>query len=279
MTDARDVHEDPTPGGEAAGSRKGAASAERGGGAVSSGQDAAGSRSGASRSSGTGSHLMHAVREFVIVVGLALVLSLAVKTWLMQAFYIPSGSMEDTLVEGDRVVVSKLTPRPFELERGDVVVFEDTGRWLVRAPTAERSGIANVLHETFVFVGLLPNDSDSHLIKRVIGLPGDKVTCCTQSGKLTVNGAEITESYLKPGDAPSVEPFDITVPQGRLWVMGDHRSDSGDSRYHDPSRDGSTGSVPIDDVVGRAVAVVWPFSEMTWLGQPSTVFSAVPDAR
>ncbi len=271
MTDARDVHEDPTPGSDAGEPRDGAEGRE-------SGEPGESRGAGATRSPGAGSHLMHAVREFVIVVGLALILSLAVKTWLMQAFYIPSGSMEDTLVEGDRVVVSKLTPRPFELERGDIVVFEDTGRWLVQAPTAQRSGVANVLHETFVFVGLLPNDSDSHLIKRVIGLPGDKVRCCTEDGKLTVNGAAISESYLKPGDAPSVDPFDITVPAGRLWVMGDHRSDSGDSRYHDPSRDGSTGSVPIDDVVGRAVAVVWPFSEMTWLGQPTSVYSAVPDS-
>ncbi|AKT52906.1 hypothetical protein ADJ73_14910 [Arsenicicoccus sp. oral taxon 190] len=222
--------------------------------------------------------MAHAVRELVIVVGLALILSLAVKTWLMQAFYIPSGSMEDTLVEGDRVVVSKLTPSPFSLERGDIVVFEDPDRWLASAPVQQRSGLSAAVHDTLVFVGLLPNDSDSHLIKRVIGVPGDKVKCCTASGKITVNGAEVTEPYLKPGNAPSFDPFDITVPAGKIWVMGDHRSDSSDSRYHPPGGDGSQGSVPISKVVGRAVAVVWPFPHMTWLGQPTEVFAKVPSS-
>lgn len=235
---------------------------------------------GATRSeSKTGGGFWHAIREFVIVVALALALSLAVKTWLMQAFYIPSASMEDTLVRGDRVVVSKLTPKPFSLERGDIVVFEDSGHWLQQAPATERSGLSGAVHDTLVFVGLLPTDSDNHLIKRVIGLPGDKVKCCTQDGRITVNGAAITEDYLKPGNAPSEEPFDITVPADKVWVMGDHRADSSDSRYHDPSRDGSTGAVPVSDIVGRAVAVVWPLSDIGLLHQPSSVFSSVPAPR
>ncbi|MCH8612900.1 signal peptidase I [Arsenicicoccus dermatophilus] len=226
-----------------------------------------------------GQDILHALREFVVVVVLAMVLSLAVKTWLMQAFYIPSGSMEDTLVRGDRVVVSKLTPSPFSLERGDIVVFEDPDHWLSTLPPTERTGMSKAVHDTLVFVGLMPNDSDNHLIKRVIGLPGDKVKCCTPDGKLSINGTAVTEPYLKPGDAPSNQPFDITVPPGRLWLMGDHRSDSGDSRLHDPQHDGSQGSVPVSKVVGRAVTVVWPLSDLTWLGQPSEVFASVPDPR
>lgn len=231
------------------------------------------------RDSGSERHrggLWHAVREFVIVVALALVLSLAVKSWLMQAFFIPSSSMEDTLHVGDRVVVSKLTPGVDKLQRGDIVVFEDKAQWLPPAPETQRSGLSGVVHDGLVFVGLLPNDSDNHLIKRVIGLPGDKVVCCSTDGRLTVNGTPVTEPYLKPGDAPSTEKFTITVPQDKVWVMGDHRSDSADSRYHDPTRDGASGSVPVDDVVGRAVGVVWPLSDMTWLSRPSDTFATVP---
>lgn len=224
------------------------------------------------------SHLAHVLREFVIVVVLALVLSLVVKTWLMQAFYIPSGSMEDTLVQGDRVVVSKLTPTPFALERGDIVVFEDPGQWLPASTADPLTGVRKNLHDGLVFVGLLPSDADNHLIKRVIGLPGDHVVCCTKDGKLTVNGVAVTEPYLKSGDAPSNDPFDITVPAGKVWVMGDHRSNSGDSRYHDDNSGGADGSVAIDRVVGRAVAVVWPFTDLAWLGQQAdTTFAKVPE--
>ena len=218
-----------------------------------------------------------AVREVLVVVAMALVLSFIVKTWLLQAFFIPSGSMEDTLLVGDRVIVSKLTPGPVDLKHGDVVVFQDPGGWLEVAPPVERSGIGGAVHDGLVFVGLLPAESEDHLIKRVIGLPGDHVTCCSENRKLTVNGVEITEPYLKPGDVPSTMNFDIVVPQGQVWVMGDHRSDSEDSRFHDPSGTGKDGAVPIDDITGRAVAIVWPLGRTGWLSDYEETFAAVPE--
>jgi signal peptidase I len=221
-----------------------------------------------------------AVREVVVVVVMALVLSFIVKTWLLQAFFIPSGSMEDTLLVGDRVIVSKLTPGPVDLKHGDVVVFQDPGGWLESLmPPRQRSGITGALHDGLVFVGLLPAESEDHLIKRVIGLPGDHVVCCSTNRKLTVNGVEVTEPYVKVGDLPSSMNFDITVPAGHVWVMGDHRSDSEDSRFHDPAGKGTQGSVPIDDITGRAVAIVWPLGRADWLSDHPETFAAVPDAE
>ena len=217
-----------------------------------------------------------AVREVVVVVVMALALSFVVKTWLLQAFFIPSGSMEDTLLVGDRVIVSKLTPGPVDLEHGDVVVFEDPGGWLDSVPPVERAGVSGAVHDALVFVGLHPAESEDHLIKRVIGLPGDHVVCCGKDGRLTVNDVPITEPYLKPGDVPSSLPFDITVPADHVWVMGDHRSDSEDSRFHDPSGTGTEGSVPVSAITGRAVATVWPLDRAGWLSNHPETFSAVP---
>jgi signal peptidase I len=218
------------------------------------------------------------LRETVIVIGLALLLSLIVKTWLMQAFYIPSESMEDTLLKGDRVVVSKLTPSPIDVKRGDVIVFADPDHWLPATFPIERSPLAGALNKTLTFIGLLPSDEGNHLIKRVIGLPGDHVVCCDGNQKLTVNGAPLTEPYLFPGDAPSAQSFDITVPAGRVWVMGDHRSNSADSRPHDENSGGAKGSVPESLIVGRALTVVWPLQHWSWLANPGETFAKVPAA-
>ena len=222
-------------------------------------------------------YLGAALKEVALVLVMAMVLSFVVKTWLIQAFYIPSGSMEDTLLVGDRVVVSKLTPGPIDLERGDVVVFQDPGGWLDTVPLPERTGLSGAVHDLLVFVGLLPSESEDHLIKRVIGLPGDRVSCCDSQGRLLVNGRAIDETYVRPGDEPSSLEFDITVPEGRVWVMGDHRSDSEDSRYHDPGGTGAQGLVPIPDVTGRAVGIVWPFERFSWLSDHAEVFADVPD--
>jgi signal peptidase I len=214
------------------------------------------------------------VREIVLVVVVALGLSLLVKTFLVQAFFIPSPSMESALVRGDRVVVSKLTPGIFDLKRGDILVFSDPGGWL--SPTERRQSqgrLRDGFHSALTFVGLLPADSEEHLIKRLIGLPGDKVVCCDASHRLTVNGVPINEPYLFAGDLPSKDPFSVTVPPGRLWMMGDHRSVSEDSRYH-PDLDG--GMVPIADVVGRAFSTVWPLDRATLLHNPSSTFAEVP---
>jgi signal peptidase I len=217
------------------------------------------------------------IKEILIIAVMALVLSFVVKTWLIQAFYIPSGSMENTLVRDDRVIVSKLTPGPVDLQRGDVVVFKDPGNWLGFAPTDEATGTRASAHRFLQFIGLLPDDSDDHLIKRVIGLPGDHVVCCDKNGALTVNGVSIAEPYIKPGDTPGggKSAFDITVPTGKVWVMGDHRSDSSDSRFHDDGT-GALGSVPIDDITGRAVMIVWPVDHVRWLSVPERVYADIP---
>lgn len=243
---------------------------EREGEERGSGGPHAGSARGVAHSIG------YAVREMVVVVAMALLISLIVKTFLLQAFWIPSGSMENTLIEGDRVVVSKLTPGPFDLERGDVVVFDDFGGWLAGVPTPQQSGPAKVVHDVLTFVGLLPTNEGEHLIKRVIGLPGDHVACCDRKGRLTINGVAIHEPYLKPGNRPSLKRFDITVPPGRVWVMGDHRADSGDSRFHDNGT-GRTGSVPESAIVGRAIMIVWPPDRWAWLGNYHDVFDKVPN--
>ena len=225
-----------------------------------------------------GDSVLAGLKELVIVVVLAMGLSFVVKSWFFQAFYIPSESMENTLVKDDRVIVSKLTPGPFDLKRGDVIVFEDPlvpVPWLDERPDSERSTLGGPLHSTLVFVGLLPEDSENHLIKRVIGLPGDRVQS-DGSGKLTVNGVEITEPYLKAGVEPSDRAFDVVVPKDRVWVMGDNRSNSADSRAHDDGT-GKTGSVPMDRIVGRALFVVWPFDHVTWLGTPERTFAKVPN--
>lgn len=217
------------------------------------------------------------VREIGLVLAMALVLSFVVKTWLVQAFFIPSGSMENTLLVGDRVIVSKLTPGPFDISRGDVVVFEDPGGWLQPAPVSDSGGgLGGALGDALRFVGVLPSESEDHLIKRVVGLPGDQVVCCDAERRLLVNSVPVDEPYLKAGDVPSSMTFDIVVPAGRVWVMGDHRSDSEDSRFHDPSGSGAEGSVPIDAVTGRAVAVVWPLDRFSWLSDYPLTFATIP---
>jgi len=215
----------------------------------------------------TAGGVVNLLRETVLVVAVALVVSLVVKTFLLQAFSIPSESMEDTLFKGDRVIVSKLTPGPFDLHRGDVVVFADPGGWLDPPVPTQRGAVGTVVTGALTFVGLLPEDSQEHLIKRTIGLPGDHVVCCNTQELITVNGVPVEESaYLADGAVPSKKTFDVTVPAGELWVMGDNRAHSGDSRFHPDQPHG--GFVPINDVVGRAYAVVWPVSHWDWLGTP-----------
>lgn len=224
--------------------------------------------------------VLAAVREGVVVIVAAMVLSLLVKTFLAQAFYIPSESMELTLEPGDRVMVSLLTPGPFDLQRGDVVVFADPDDWLPAQPEPQRGPLAGALVGVLRFVGILPHDSGGHLIKRLIGLPGDRVVCCDVQGRLSVNGAALDEeAYLYPGDEPSTGPgdgaFDVVVEPGHLWVMGDHRSQSQDSRFHTLEPGG--GAVPVEAVVGRAVLTVWPVPRWTLLSGYHEVFDRVPD--
>ena len=162
------------------------------------------------------------LRESVIVIGLALLLSLIVKTWLMQAFYIPSESMENTLLKGDRVIVNKLVPSPIAVRSGATSSCSRTLITGCLVVPVERTPFAGAVNSTLTFVGLLPSDEGNHLIKRVIGLPGDHVVCCNSQRQLTVNGVALTEPYLFPGDVPSQETaFNIPVPPGA--GLGDGR--------------------------------------------------------
>jgi signal peptidase I len=224
-----------------------------------------------------GGSAMLLLRESVIVIGLALLLSLIVKTWLVQAFYIPSVSMENTLLKGDRVIVNKLVPSPIDLKHGDIIVFEDPDHWLPAQVPVQRSAFASALNSTLTFVGLLPSDEGNHLIKRVIGLPGDHVVCCDSNAKISVNGLRLIEPYVFPGDEPSEQSFDITVPPGKVWVMGDHRSESADSRPHDEGSGGVKGSVSESLIVGRAITVVWPLRHWAWLANPAETFANIPE--
>jgi signal peptidase I len=224
---------------------------------------------------GRGEAVFAVAREVALVLVIALGLSLLIKTFVLQAFSIPSPSMESLLTRGDRVVVSKLTPGPFDLRRGDPVVFSDPANWLSPTERPAEGPVREKLRSALVFVGLLPSASEDHLIKRVIGLPGDRVACCDPKGRLTINGVGVDEPYLFPGDDPSDVPFSVTVPAGHLWVMGDHRSVSQDSRAH--RSEPGHGFVPIDDVVGKALARVWPLDRAARIRNPTATFDPVPD--
>ncbi|MEU3840612.1 signal peptidase I [Streptomyces sp. NPDC028635] len=211
-----------------------------------------------------------AVKEIPLLVGVAVLIALVLKTFLVQAFVIPSGSMEQTIRIGDRVLVDKFTPwfgsKP---QRGDVVVFKDPGGWLRDEQTTVKKDdpvVVKQLKEGLTFIGLLPSDNEKDLIKRVVGVGGDHVKCCDAQGRITVNGVPLNEDYLNPGDTPSDTPFDITVPPGRLWVMGDHRSNSADSRSHQDTDYG--GTVSEDEVVGRAMVIAWPLGHWSTLDEP-----------
>ncbi len=233
------------------------------------GSSGLGSSTDARASSSSGSKVWAFVKEILSIAAIALVISFLIKTFVVQAFWIPSGSMENTLVFGDRVIVSKIQAGPFDIDRGDVVVFEDPDNWLPPEVTTDRGPLLNPIVHGLEFVGLAPTGQGNHLIKRVIGVGGDQVECCDADGRMTVNGVPLDEAYLFPGDEPSQLPFDITVPAESVWVMGDHRSISGDSRLHDDGA-GAAGSVPTDQVVGQAVALVWPLGRADWFQNPQT---------
>ena len=202
--------------------------------------------------------------ETIVLLVLALVVSAIVKTFFVQLFFVPSGSMKPLFVDDDRIVVQKVSYWSGSVHRGDVVVFEDPGgRWLGPEGVPRLTHVQKALSE----VGLYP--TGGHLVKRVIGVGGDRVACCDAAGRVTVNGVPLHErAYVMPGAAPSDLRFRVTVPKGRLWVMGDNRSDSADSRYH-PDLPGG-GSIPEDDVVGKVWAIVWPPGRAHFLHEPKT---------
>ncbi|MFB9892884.1 signal peptidase I [Planobispora takensis] len=207
-------------------------------------------------------------RELPVLVVVALVLAFLIKSFVVQAFYIPSESMENTLLKNDRVLVNKLVYHVRDIERGDVVVFSGVDSWDGEVEYEEPSNpVTAFFHWVGTAFGVVPGEKD--YIKRVIGVPGDTVKCCDKAGRVTVNGVPLDEkSYLYPGNDPSQKTFEIKVPQNRLWVMGDHREVSLDSREHQGDPGG--GTIPVDQVIGRAFVIVWPFSRATTLPIPDT---------
>jgi len=203
------------------------------------------------------------LKELPILVVVALVVSLFIKTFLVQFFYIPSGSMENTLQIKDRVAVNKVPFISKNISRGDVVVFRDPDDWLPEIVDYDTNKYVSKAKSALVAVGVLPNPTKQYLVKRVIGVEGDHIVCCTKAGNLTINDVEVTEPYIYGGNKPSEMKFDVTVPKGKLWVMGDHRGASADSRYH--QEDINKGFVPISRVTGRVVAVIWPFKNITYV--------------
>ncbi|MFE7602208.1 signal peptidase I [Streptomyces sp. NPDC057494] len=212
-------------------------------------------------------------RRTALVGGVFVTFLLLLSHFVIQPFLIPSRSMEPTLQVGDRILVNKLAYRfGSEPARGDVVVFDGTGSFVREQP--EGDPVTGLLHDGAAALGLAEPD-ETDFVKRVVGVGGDRVVCCDKDGRLTVNGVPVQERYVMLGDRPSSVPFDIVVPQDRLWVMGDHRSQSSDSRDHLGNPGG--GMVPVDKVVGRADWIAWPFGR--WSTVPGTdVFDAVPAA-
>jgi signal peptidase I len=233
------------------------------------------------------------LRELPVLLLVALGLALLVKTFLVQAFYIPSGSMEQTLhgcrgCNGDRVLVNKLVYDVRDVHRGEIVVFSGEGSWgsNEEVVAAQQGGaLRQLLTSVTRFVGVGP-PGETDYIKRVIGLPGDRVACCSEDGRVMVQPAgqerpyELVEPYVFNDNN---EPFcaagtgaqacppgaeGVLVPEGRLWVMGDHRGASSDSRSH--RSDPGNGTIPIDEVVGRAFVIVWPVTRLDVLEVPQT---------
>jgi signal peptidase I len=207
-------------------------------------------------------------KELPVLIVVALFLTLVIKTYAIQAFYIPSGSMQNTLGIGDRVLVNKLVYDFRGIQRGDIVVFSGDGTWDPGVPPPSDNFFARFGQSVESMFGFSNGQND--FIKRVIGLPGDKVACCDAQGRLTVNGVALDEkSYLFPGNPPSQQKFSVTVPANSLWVMGDHRDVSYDSRGHRYGFPGG-GAISESAVVGRAFIKIWPFSQVGILNIPST---------
>ena len=197
-------------------------------------------------------------RELPILVALAIIVSLFIKSFLVQFFYIPSGSMENTLQINDRVAVNRIPFLHDNIERGDVIVFRDPAGWLADPDESSGNRVIGAIKDGLVLVGIVPNPAKQYLVKRVIGVAGDQVIA--KDKVLTINGEKTQEPYIFAGNTPSDTDFNVTVPAGKVWVMGDHRGASGDSRVHQD--DINNGMVPVEKITGQAFAVIWPLNRL-----------------
>ena len=229
------------------------------------------------RQPGRGKSAWRFLRDILLILLAAIVISFLIKTFLIRSFYIPSESMENTLVVNDRIIVNELEPKLMPIQHGDIVVFKDPGGWLpAGTESTQAGGLAGFVDGALSIVGLTAPDSNDHLIKRVIGLPGDTVACCNAFGQMTVNGVPLDEKYLLlPAGVTKVsrDDFSVTVPANSLWVMGDNRYNSADSRYNRDKP--GNGFVPFDDVVGRAILISWPIDRWTTLDNYPLTFAGV----
>ncbi|MCS3842714.1 signal peptidase I [Microbacterium sp. AK031] len=222
------------------------------------------------------------LRDVLVIIVIAALVSFLVKTFVVRSFYIPSASMERTLLVNDRILVDELTPNWTGYARGDVVVFQDPGGWLpVHVKEPPGPPLVEAVDSLLTLIGLSASDSEDHLVKRLIGLPGDHVVCCNSLGQIEINGAPIDElSYLNLPDgdtAASNEPFDVTVPADSLWLMGDNRDRSQDARAHQDLPSG--GFVPLDNVVGKTFLTTWPLDRIGTVDGHHDIFNGVPDPQ
>jgi signal peptidase I len=212
--------------------------------------------------------------DTLVTMVVALVIAVLVKTFLIQPFYIPSASMNPTLREDDKILVSKLSPGVFDLQRGDVIVFEDPDDWIPGDATEDPTPRVRVMM-LLSMVGLAPDPSQDHLVKRLIGEEGDRVVCEEQGADVEVNGAALEEPYINPETPACQAAFDVTVPEGKVWVMGDNRYASADSAFHETRGDG--GFVDESDITGRAEVIFWPAANWDRLDDGRATFADVPD--
>lgn len=217
------------------------------------------------------------LRDAIVIVVAALVVSFLIKTFLIRSFFIPTDSMDQTLIRDDRIIVSQLHGGPLDLRRGDVIVFVDPGGWLSIQPgVSEDDPLTRLLDGVSLFLGLSSPDDNEHLVKRLVGLPGDLVVCCDELGAMSINGVPLAEPYVSLPEGVtkvSSNDFEVIVPEGALWVMGDNRYNSADSRRNMDKPGG--GFVPLENVVGRAIVISWPQERWTWLSNYPETFAGV----
>lgn len=217
------------------------------------------------------------VRDLIIILVVAFLISFLLKSFLVRSFYIPSSSMEQTLQVNDRILVNQLVPNVVDVKRGDIVVFQDPGGWLYpKAMATQPSGLEKVLQA----VGLAADTTHEYVVKRVIGIGGDHVTCCDANGRVEVNGVPLNEPYIvvPEGKTRASEiDFDVTVPEGSVWVLGDNRYASKDSRYNQDQP--GKGFVAETEIVGRAFLLNWPLDRFGWIARPDATFTGVDEAR